>query len=123
MLLTPPPASRIDQLATRYASQLHTGPGVATFALFMNTRVRPFSVLAARRAVNYAVDRNQLIDLTGGPPTAQPACQILPPTMPGYQPYCPYMDQPQPGRRLAWGLQPRTEQSNSSAPPARVGPR
>ena len=97
VLLTPPPASRIHQLATRYASQLHTGPGAATFALFMNTRVRPFSVLAARRAVNYAIDRNQLIDLTGGPLTAQPSCQILPPTMPGYQPYCPYTINPSPG--------------------------
>jgi peptide/nickel transport system substrate-binding protein len=97
VLLTPPPSSRIHQLATRYASQLHTGPVAATFALFMNTGVRPFSVPAARRAVNYAIDRNQMIDLAGGPLIAQPACQILPPTMPGYQPYCPYTINPSPG--------------------------
>jgi peptide/nickel transport system substrate-binding protein len=30
VLLTPPPSSRIHQLATRYASQLHTGPVAAT---------------------------------------------------------------------------------------------
>ena len=77
VLLTPPPSGRIHQLATRYASQLHTGPVAATFALFMNTRVRPFSVLAARRAVNFAIDRNQMIDLAGGPLIAQPMLSLL----------------------------------------------
>ena len=38
-----------------------------------------------------------MIALNGGPLTAQPACQILPPTMPGYQPYCPYTLHPSPG--------------------------
>src|SRR5262249_12527925 len=32
----------------------------------------------------------------GGPLAAQPACQILPPTMPGYRPYCPYTIKPGP---------------------------
>ncbi len=67
VLLTPPSASRIHELATRYAGQLHTGPVAATFALFVNTRVWPFSSLAARRALNYAIDRNTMIGLTGGP--------------------------------------------------------
>jgi peptide/nickel transport system substrate-binding protein len=97
VLLTPPPASRIHELATRYASLLHTGPVAATFALFLNTRVWPFSVLAARRAVNYAVDRNRMIDLAGGPLAARPACQILPPAISGYQPYCPYTINASPG--------------------------
>ena len=96
VLLTPPPASRIHELATRYAGQLHTGPVAATFALFVNTRVRPFSSLAARRALSYAIDRNTIIGLIGGPLTAQPTCQILPPTMPGYRPYCPYTINPSP---------------------------
>ncbi|HEX9413770.1 MAG TPA: ABC transporter substrate-binding protein, partial [Ktedonobacterales bacterium] len=96
VLLTPPSASRIHELATRYAGQLHTGPVAATFALFVNTRVWPFSSLAARRALNYAIDRNTMIGLTGGPLTAQPTCQILPPQMPGYRPYCPYTINPSP---------------------------
>jgi YVTN family beta-propeller protein len=96
LLLTPPPAGSIHELATRYASLLHTSPLGATFALFLNTRVWPFSVRAARRAINYAIDRNRMVDLAGGPVTAQPACQILPPSMPGYQPYCPYTINPSP---------------------------
>jgi peptide/nickel transport system substrate-binding protein len=96
VLLTPPPDA-IGQLATHYTSQLHSGPLAATMALTLNTRIPPFNRLAARRALNYAINRNTAIALNGGPRTAQPTCQILPPTMPGYQPYCPYTLQPGPG--------------------------
>jgi ABC-type transport system substrate-binding protein/DNA-binding SARP family transcriptional activator/streptogramin lyase len=95
VLLSPPPAS-IYQLATRFASQLHSGPLGATIGLAMNTRVWPFNVLAARQALNYAIDRASLIRLIGGPLMARPTCQILPPAMPGYQPYCPYTINPSP---------------------------
>jgi YVTN family beta-propeller protein len=96
VLLSPPPAS-IYQLATRFASQLHSGPLGATIGLALNTRVWPFNVLAARQALNYAIDRARLIRLIGGPLMAQPTCQILPPAMPGYRPYCPYTISPSPG--------------------------
>ena len=56
----------------------------------------PFNTLAARQALNYAIDRNKLIQLIGGPLTAQPTCQILPPGLPGYRPYCPYTLNPRP---------------------------
>jgi YVTN family beta-propeller protein len=96
-VLLAPPLDAVAQLATHYASQLHSGPLAATIALTLNTRVPPFSTLAARRALNYAIDRNAVIALNGGPLTAQPTCQILPPTMPGYRPYCPYTLQPSSG--------------------------
>ncbi len=95
-VLLSPPQVRIQELATRYPSQLHSGPQGATIGLVLNTRVWPFSVPAARRALNYAVDRATLIQLIGGPLMAQPTCQILPPAMPGYQPYCPYTIDPSP---------------------------
>jgi ABC-type transport system substrate-binding protein/streptogramin lyase len=96
VLLSPPPA-RIHELATRYPVQLHSGPLGATIGLALNTRVWPFNVLAARQAVNYAIDRATLIQLIGGPHMAQPTCQILPPAMPGYRSYCPYTIDPSPG--------------------------
>jgi peptide/nickel transport system substrate-binding protein len=96
VLLSPPPAS-IHQLATRFASQLHSGPMGATVGLVLNTRAWPFNVLAARQALNYAIDRAALIQLIGGPTLAQPTCQVLPPAMPGYRPYCPYTISPSPG--------------------------
>jgi YVTN family beta-propeller protein len=99
VLLAPPP-NLLGQLDTRYTSQLHSGPLVGTFALVLNPRIPPFNKLAARQALNYAIDRHRVIALNGGPLTAQPTCQILPPTMPGYQPYCPYTLHP--SRGGAW---------------------
>jgi len=80
----------VDELARRYANQVHVDPSGATLALVVNTRVAPFDRLAARQALNYAIDRNRIARLTGSPLTAQPTCQVLPPTVPGYRPYCPY---------------------------------
>jgi len=96
VVLSPPPGS-IGQLSTRYTSQLHSGPLGGTIALTLNTRVAPFDKLAARQAVNDAIDRNRVIALNGGSLTAQATCQVLPPTMPGSSPYCPYTIQPGPG--------------------------
>jgi peptide/nickel transport system substrate-binding protein len=93
---TPPPGG-LARAATRYTSQLHSDPVGATWALTLNTRIPPFNSLDARRALSYALDKKTMIDLSGGPLTAQPACQILPPTMPGYVPYCPYTLHPSPG--------------------------
>ena len=96
VLLSPPPDST-GQLATHYTSQLHSGPLGATIGLALNTRIAPFDKLAVRKALNYAINRTTVIALNGGPLTARPTCQILPPTMPGYRPYCPYTSQPGPG--------------------------
>ena len=96
VLLSPQPAS-VGQLATHYTSHLHSGPLGATIALALNTRVAPFDKHAARVALNYAIDRNKVSALNGGPLTVQTTCQILPPTMPGYHPYCPYTILPDQG--------------------------
>ena len=95
-VLLSPTQARIHELETRYPSQLHSGPLGATVGLVLNTRVWPFDILAARQALNYAIDRATLIQLIGGPLMAQPTCQILPPAMSGYQPYCPYTINPSP---------------------------
>jgi peptide/nickel transport system substrate-binding protein len=84
------PSQLVTRLATRYASQLHADPFGETEYLFLDTRVPPFNRLAARQAVNQAVDRSRLVQLLGGPNAATPTCQILPPGFPGYKPYCPY---------------------------------
>ena len=95
-VLLAPPLDRVDELARRFANQLHIDPLGATFALVMNTRAAPFDRLAVRRALNYALDRNRIARLTGSSLIAQPTCQILAPTIPGYRPYCPYTLDPGP---------------------------
>jgi len=95
-VLLAPPLGGVDALARRYASQVHIDPAGATFPLVMNTRVPPFDRLAVRQALNYAIDRNRIARLTGSSLTAQPTCQVLPPTLPGYRPYCPYTVDPSP---------------------------
>jgi peptide/nickel transport system substrate-binding protein len=87
--LTWPPAVA-SSLRRRYSSRLYHAPLPAVTAIWLNTRTSPFDDVRVRRAVNYAVDRNHLIDLAGGPDLAHVGCQILPPNTDGYQPYCPY---------------------------------
>jgi hypothetical protein len=59
----------------------------------------PFSTPASRRsrtsrarqAINYAVDRERIIELLDLPPSQDtPTCQMLPADFPGHQSYCPY---------------------------------
>jgi peptide/nickel transport system substrate-binding protein len=85
-----PSARRLRTLEARYAAQLRIEPGANVFYLFLNTRRAPFADVRARRAVQYAVDRQKLAAAAGGPELAAPTCQILPPGIPGYRPFCPY---------------------------------
>jgi YVTN family beta-propeller protein len=72
--------------------RLHIRPLPATFFLMIDTTRPPFDRIGARRAVNFAVDRNKIVRLGGSPRTARATCQILPPNFPGYRPYCPYAE-------------------------------
>jgi YVTN family beta-propeller protein len=80
----------VDDLARRFPTQLHTQLAPETDYVNLNTRVAPFDNVLARRALNYAVDRRKLVELSGGRQLADPTCQLLPPNFPGHQPYCPY---------------------------------
>jgi peptide/nickel transport system substrate-binding protein len=90
----PIPSDRLNELGTKYVKQVYVSPLTADYYFSFNTRVPPFDNLDARKAVNYATDRNALVKVYGGPRVAQPTCQILPPNFPGYQPYCPYTKNP-----------------------------
>jgi peptide/nickel transport system substrate-binding protein len=96
VLFTTVPNDRVQELATRYPRQLHVIPQRATAFVFLNTRVAPFNDIRVRRALNYAVDRQKMADLHGGSGVAQPTCQLVPPSVPGYRRYCPYTVGPDP---------------------------
>jgi YVTN family beta-propeller protein len=85
-----PPVERLNGLLTRYAGRLRSDAVPVTDYLFLNTRVPPFDDLRARQALNYAIDRERVVELLGGPLSARPTCQFLPPAVRGYRPYCPY---------------------------------
>jgi len=88
----PPPD--VPGLLARFAPQVHLNPvpGIA-YAAF-NVTVPPFNDVRVRQAVSLAADRNQAVSAQGGAGTAQPTCQIIPPGLPGYRPYCPFTADP-----------------------------
>jgi peptide/nickel transport system substrate-binding protein len=86
--IDPPPADRLNEVQTRFASQLHVEPNDATIEMGLNTQVAPFTDVRVRRALNYAIDRTKLTRLLGQ--DSRPTCQELAPYIPGYQRYCPY---------------------------------
>jgi peptide/nickel transport system substrate-binding protein len=86
------PPARITELASSHAGELHLSPRANTFFMTLNTRVPPFDDVRVRRALNFAVDRAEVEALSGG--MFRATCQILPPSLPGYAPYCPYTRHP-----------------------------
>jgi peptide/nickel transport system substrate-binding protein len=92
--LEAPPADRLNELGTKYAAQAHVETLTAFWYAPMNVNIPPFNNLKARQAVNYAIDRNALVKIFGGPKLAVPSCQVLPPGFPGYKAYCPYTKNP-----------------------------
>jgi peptide/nickel transport system substrate-binding protein len=86
--------SIVADLAWHYPARVHPMLGFGTDFEFLNTAVAPFNDIRVRRALNYALDRSHLVDLTGGEALGAPTCQFLPPDLPGYQYYCPYSTGP-----------------------------
>ena len=90
-LMTATYSSNGQSLATRYPARVHTSLKLATEFLFLNTRQPPFTSLKARQAVNYAIDRGRILQLSHlAPGQAAVTCQLLPADFPGHQGYCPY---------------------------------
>jgi peptide/nickel transport system substrate-binding protein len=89
-----PPADRLPELLTRYAGQVHPYTSATALYLSLNTRLPPFDDPRVRRALNLAVDREKVARAFGGPQGATITCQVLPPNFPGYQPYCPFTQDP-----------------------------
>jgi YVTN family beta-propeller protein len=79
-------------LRARFGDRLQISPRLAVRYAFLNTRVPPFDNLDARRAVSFAIDRAAVA--ADWPNPGQVTCQVLPPTVPGYRPYCPYTLRP-----------------------------
>ena len=90
----PASASVRDDLAKRYPSQLKPQGRAQTVFEHLNTRMAPFNDVRARQALNYAVDRNRLVEIEGAIGRFDLTCQVLPPNFPSYRWYCPYTSGP-----------------------------
>jgi YVTN family beta-propeller protein len=89
-----PSASALAALRREHASQVKTNPWDLTWFLVLNTRRAPFNDARVRRALNFAIDRHRLTNLTLGRGLGRLTCQVLPPGLDGYRRYCPYTARP-----------------------------
>jgi ABC-type transport system substrate-binding protein len=55
-----------SEFKVRYPNQVHSDPQAVTSFEQLNVSVPPFNNIKARQAVNYAVNRNTLVELWGG---------------------------------------------------------
>jgi YVTN family beta-propeller protein len=95
-------SERLADLFVQSPAQVHTSPEPITFFAVLNNSIRPFDNVDVRRALNFALNRDRIVQIFGGAAAARPTCQQLPPNFPGYQPYCPYTLNPGPGGEGSW---------------------
>jgi peptide/nickel transport system substrate-binding protein len=81
------PTDRLPFYKNKYAKQINFFTTPSTYYFFMNQRTPPFDNLKARQAVNYAIDRQALVNLRGG--LGVPTWNFLPPSYPQYQKITP----------------------------------
>jgi len=77
------PTDRLSQIQKKYGDHVRFFKTPSTYYFFMNQRTPPFDKLEARQAVNYAIDRDQLVKIRGG--LGSTTQNFLPPTYPQYK--------------------------------------
>lgn len=91
----------VPGFAVAHPSQTHRFDTRNTDFVYLNHHVAPFDDVRVRRALNYAVDRRELVRLYGqGDGFATLTCQMIPPGFPSYRRYCPYQSGPADGPYL-----------------------
>lgn len=80
----PPPGADWSRISVDAAwkDRLEIEASVNTTYIAINTTLAPFDNLKVRQALNYAIDKQRIVQLLNGRATV--ATQILPPLMPGY---------------------------------------
>jgi DNA-binding SARP family transcriptional activator/ABC-type transport system substrate-binding protein len=92
------PGNLLPEVMRRFPGQWHRLVTAETDWLQLNTTSPPFDDVRVRKALNLAIDRAAIVRMYGGRLTATPTCQLLPPGLSGYRPYCPYTRQSGDGR-------------------------
>src|SRR3954469_19095834 len=81
-----------EGVKARYGDRFVPVASPTVHYLFLNANGPPFDDPKARQAVALAIDREAV--RADWPFPGDVACQILPPSIPGYEPYCPYTSRP-----------------------------
>lgn len=86
----PPPPDLLPKVRSEARGRFGEFPQAASVFFFLNHRTAPFDDPRVRRAANYALDRGAATRIYGG--LLEPACNVLPPSVPGSVPIrpCPY---------------------------------
>ena len=84
-----PPAQDLPSLLAKHDSRLVLGPSGPYYValqtyLALNEYAGPFKKLLVRQAANYAVNKNAIVQVYGGPKIAAPANQVILPGNVGY---------------------------------------
>jgi peptide/nickel transport system substrate-binding protein len=93
----PPRPQDLASLRAAHPDQVVPWPLPLTLYVGMDVLKPPFDDVLVRQALNYAIDRDHVVELAGGPASWHPTCQILPPNFHGYEPFCPYTLDPDAG--------------------------
>ena len=93
------PAELLPDLSRRLARQIHSNSAPLTLFYRLDTTLSPFDDVRVRQALNFALDRKAIVRMKGGSSAATATCQVLPPGVRGYRPYCPYTRNPHPDGR------------------------
>ena len=99
VMFDPPTPDDVANLEAAHPDQVVRWPQQATIVVGFDVLKPPFDDVKVRQAVNYAIDRELIVELMGGPTAQRSTCQILPPNFQGYAPFCPYTVDPGTG---AW---------------------
>jgi len=87
----------LASLQAAHPDQIVHAPQAFTIYVGFDVLKPPFDDERVRQALNYAIDRDHMADLLGGPTTQRTTCQLLPPNFQGYAPFCPYTLDPESG--------------------------
>jgi peptide/nickel transport system substrate-binding protein len=92
-----PQPEDLASLQAAHPDRVVLTPAGFTYYVGMDIGKQPFEDKRVRQALNYAIDRDHVVDLQGGPTRHLVTCQILPPNVQGYEPFCPYTLEPDSG--------------------------